>query len=78
MSEQQSCFNEKLQPDKFHEFMLKETLKEKKEGYLKGYLTRIIRKNDAPPGKVPGSTSFETFTLRLVSKSFFCKIRHLK
>ena len=50
--------------------MLKETLKEKKEGYLKGYLTRIIRKNDAPPGKVPDSLSFDTFSLRLVSKSY--------
>lgn len=44
-------FSERLQPDKFHDFMLKETWKEKKDGYLKGYLSRIIRKNEAPPGQ---------------------------
>ena len=63
-------FDQGLQPDKFHDFMLKETKRQKKDNYLKGYLSRIIRANDAPPGKVTRddpSTSLDTFALRLVS-----------
>ena len=62
-------FDQGLQPDKFHDFMLKETRRQKKENYLKGYLSRIIRANEAPPGKVQPNhpTDFNTFALRLVS-----------
>ena len=63
-------FDQGLQPDKFHDFMLKETKRQKKDNYLKGYLSRIIRANDAPPGKVTRddhSTSLDIFSLRLVS-----------
>ena len=62
-------FDQGLQPDKFHDFMLKETRRQKKENYLKGYLSRIIRANEAPPGKFQPNhpTDFTAFSLRLVS-----------
>ena len=47
----QSNFSEKTDYNKFNEFMLKETWKEKKTSNLKGKLEKIIRANNESPGK---------------------------